>query len=162
MNISPGNYGNNSLGRMDGSGYEINPIIGEPYPDNIVLRADYGRVVAEYWADGPDSETPPGHWNVLANKVSDDSRLVKKVEGSGPELSELEWDVKCYFALNAAQHDAATAAWTCKRIYDYGRPSTMCRYMGSKGQSSKKGIPGSFEEISYDHEGGFLAGFQAV
>ena len=67
MNISPGNYGNNSLGRMDGSGHEINPIIGDPYPDNIVLRADYGRVVAEYWADGPDSETPPGHWNVLAN-----------------------------------------------------------------------------------------------
>ena len=153
MNISPGNYGNNSLGRMDGTGHQINPIIGEPYPDNIVLRADYGRVVAEYWADGPDSETPPGHWNVLANKVSDDSRLVKKVEGSGPELSELEWDVKCYFALNAAQHDAATAAWTCKRIYDYGRPITMCRYMGSKGQSSEKGIPGSFEEISYDPEG---------
>ena len=153
INISPRIFGNNSLGRMDGIGHGINPFIGEPYFDNQVIRADYGRVIAEFWADGPDSETPPGHWNVLANKVVDDPRMVRKIEGSGPELSQLEWDVKCYFAMNAAQHDAATAAWTCKRIYDYGRPVSMCRYMGSKGQSSDKGALGSFAEISYDHEG---------
>ena len=33
--------------------------------------ADFARVLAEYWADGPSSETPPGHWNALANKVTD-------------------------------------------------------------------------------------------
>ena len=153
INISPSRYGNNTLGRMDGVGYEVNPFTGEPYLENIVLRADYGRAVAEYWADGPDSETPPGHWNVLANNVTDSSDDIRRIEGSGPKLSALEWDVKCYFALNGALHDAATAAWTCKRIYDYGRPITMCRYMGSKGQSSEKGIAGSFEEISYDSEG---------
>ena len=153
INISPRVFGNNSLGKMDGIGHGLNPFSGEPYADNQVMRADYGRVIAEFWADGPDSETPPGHWNVLANKVADDPRVVRKVEGSGPELSQLEWDVKCYFAMNAAQHDAATAAWTCKRIYDYGRPVSMCRYMGSKGQSSDKGSPGSFAEISYDPEG---------
>ena len=34
-------------------------------------RADFARVLAEFWADGPTSETPPGHWNVIANYVSD-------------------------------------------------------------------------------------------
>ena len=27
--------------------------------------------MAEFWADGPKSETPPGHWNTLANAVAD-------------------------------------------------------------------------------------------
>ena len=60
---------------------------------------------------------------------------------------------KCYFAMNGAQHDAATSAWTCKRIYDYGRPITMCRYMGLKGQSTDKGDSGTFAELTYDPEG---------
>jgi hypothetical protein len=29
-------------------------------------------VPTEYWADGPKSETPPGHWYKIANDVSDD------------------------------------------------------------------------------------------
>ena len=32
----------------------------------------------------------------------------------GPELDALEWDVKLYFALNGAVHDAAVAAWGVK------------------------------------------------
>ena len=31
--------------------------------------------LAEFWADGPKSETPPGHWNTVANEVSDSSAL---------------------------------------------------------------------------------------
>ena len=34
-------------------------------------RGDFARVLAEFWADGPESETPPGHWNTIANDVSD-------------------------------------------------------------------------------------------
>jgi hypothetical protein len=26
--------------------------------------------IAEYWADGPNSELPPGHWNLFAQFVS--------------------------------------------------------------------------------------------
>ena len=33
---------------------------GAPYPPQIVKRADFARVMAEFWADGPKSETPPG------------------------------------------------------------------------------------------------------
>ena len=45
----------------------------------MVLRGDYTRVLAEYWADGPDSETPPGHWFALLNYVSDQPDLIKKI-----------------------------------------------------------------------------------
>ena len=153
MNISPQVYANNTLGRMDGEGHGNNPVTGDTYPDNKVLRADYGRVIAEFWADGPDSETPPGHWNVVANEVTNHPKMIRRIEGRGPVVNDLEWDVKCYFAMNGAQHDAATAAWTCKRIYDYGRPISMCRYMGSMGQSTDKGSSGTFAELTYDPEG---------
>lgn len=153
MNISPQVFANHSLGRMDGTGHGNNPVTGEPYPDNVVMRGDYGRVIAEFWADGPNSETPPGHWNVVANEVMDHPEMVLRIGGVGPVVDALEWDVKCYFAMNAAQHDAATTAWTCKRIYDYGRPIAMCRYMGLMGQSSDVGSSGSFAERTYNLEG---------
>ena len=44
-------------------------------------------MLAEFWADGPDSETPPGHWFVILNEVNDHPLLERRFEGSGPELS---------------------------------------------------------------------------
>ena len=72
IDISPATDGNNPLGTYDGAGYDVNPVTGEPYEPNIVPRGDFGRVLAEFWADGPNSETPPGHWNTIANAVADD------------------------------------------------------------------------------------------
>ena len=72
MDISPGAFGNNTLGANDGSGHPVNPVTGLPYPPNMVKPGDFARVLAEFWADGPSSETPPGRWNVIANKVGDD------------------------------------------------------------------------------------------
>ena len=72
------------------------------------------RVMVEFWADGPKSETPPGHWNVLANKVGDELGTNLHIGGSGPQVDRLEWDVKTYLALNGAVHDAAIAAWGLK------------------------------------------------
>ncbi|MDC0936935.1 vanadium-dependent haloperoxidase [Pirellulales bacterium] len=136
MNISPNTAGNRILGTHDDRGYAVNPATGLAYEDNLVKAADYGRVLAEFWADGPESETPPGHWNVLANEVSDSPLLEKRIGGVGPVVDDLEWDVKLGFALNGAVHDAAVAAWGTKRQYDYTRPITMIRYQGSLGQSS--------------------------
>ena len=136
VDISPGAIGNNTLGENDGTGHELNPATGHPYAPNPVLLADFGRVLAEYWADGPDSETPPGHWNTIANKVTDTPGFEKRFQGTGPILDDLEWDVKMYLALNAALHDAAIAAWGVKAHYDYVRPITAIRHMGGLGQSS--------------------------
>ena len=141
IDISPGAMGNNSLGTNDGRGHKLNPATGKPYAPYRVPRGDFARVLAEFWADGPHSETPPGHWNVLANQVADHPATIKRVGGAGPAVDDLEWDVKVYFALNAALHDAACEAWSLKRYYDGGRPIQFIRYMAQWGQSSDKSQP---------------------
>ena len=152
IDISPAVYGNNSLeysgkygdGTLDiydGRGYATNPVTGLPYAPNIVKRGDFARVIAEYWADGPSSETPPGHWNVLANDIADHPLTIKRIGGTGPVVDDLEWDVKAYFAINAAVHDAACACWSIKRYYDGWRPISAIRYVGGLGQSTDPRLP---------------------
>ena len=122
-------------------GYEINPITKEPYEPNIVLRGDYTRVLAEFWADGPDSETPPGHWFTLLNYVNDQPDLVRSYRAQTEILDSLEWDVKCYFILGGAMHDAAISTWGIKGYYDYLRPVSAIRYMAEQGQSTDTLLP---------------------
>lgn len=119
-----------------GKGRERNPVTGEPYAAQIVPRGDYTRVLAEFWADGPDSETPPGHWFTILNEVGDHPMLEKRYRGEGETLTDLEWDVKAYLALGGAMHDVAIASWAVKGRYDYIRPVSAIRYMASMGQSS--------------------------
>lgn len=141
VDISPGHSGNNMLGTNDGDGHETNPATSEPYAPNKVARADFARVLTEFWADGPASETPPGHWNTIANSISYSTGFERRIGGDGPVLDPLEWDVKLYLALNGAVHDAAIAAWGVKGYYDSVRPISMIRYMGAKGQSSDPKAP---------------------
>ncbi len=141
VDISPASFGNNSLGANDGNGRTLNPVTGQPYTPNIVKRGDYVRALTEFWADGPTSETPPGHWNAVANDIADHPLTVKRIGGTGPVVDDLEWDVKTYFALNAAGHEAACAAWSVKRYYDAWRPISAIRYVGALGQSSDPARP---------------------
>ena len=129
IDASPGALGNNALGSNDGAGHALNPITGAAYAPQVVKRSDYWRIVAEYWADGPSSETPPGHWNVIANKVSDSSGFKRQFAGTGNEVSKLEWDVKTYLALNGALHDAAITAWEIKRDSITARPISLVRFL---------------------------------
>ena len=99
-------------------------------------RGDYTRILAEFWADGPDSETPPGHWFVILNYVSDHPATVKQLGGTGPVLDDLEWDVKAYLVMAGGMHDVAVACWGTKGWYDYIRPISAIRYMSDQGQSS--------------------------
>ncbi len=141
IDISPNARGNNTLGTNDGSGHTVNPVTGLPYTPQFVPAGDYYRVLAEFWADGPDSETPPGHWFTIANYVSDHPLVVKRFGGVGPVLDDLEWDVKLYFALAGAVHDSAVVAWGGKGWYDYIRPISAIRYMADNGQSSDPTAP---------------------
>lgn len=141
MDISPGAIGGNSLGANDGTGHDINPVTGQPYEPQVVNVGDFTRAMVEYWADGPKSETPPGHWNVLANDVGDALGTELRIGGSGPLVDRLEWDVKTYLALNGAVHDAAIAAWGLKGHYDSARPISMVRYLANLGQSSDPAGP---------------------
>ncbi|WP_255463258.1 FG-GAP-like repeat-containing protein [Microbulbifer sp. YPW1] len=117
-------------------GYDVNPVTGEPYAPQMVKRADYARVLAEFWADGPDSETPPGHWFVLMNDIFDHPEFERRFQGEGELIGPLEWDVKAYFALGGTMHDAAISAWSIKGYYDYLRPVSAIRIMADLGQSS--------------------------
>jgi hypothetical protein len=136
-------------------GYASNPVTGAPYTPQIVPRGDYARVLAEFWADGPSSETPPGHWYVILNEVNDHPDLVKRFGGAGEILGPLEWSVKSYFALGGAMHDSAIAAWGIKGWYDYIRPLSAIRAMSDYGQSSDPGSP-SYSADGITLEPGFI------
>jgi len=131
------NFYNEETGGDPSPGHSINPVTGEPYAPQLVPRGDYARVLAEFWADGPDSETPPGHWFTILNYVSDHPLLEKRFGGEGEVLDDLEWDVKAYFTLGGAMHDTAITAWGIKGWYDYIRPISAIRYMADQGQSSE-------------------------
>jgi hypothetical protein len=78
---------------------------------------DAQKVKAEYWADGPRSEFPPGHMAVFAQALS---RMRKDT---------LDQDAKLFFALGSALMDASIAAWACKYDpkNDFVRPITAIR-----------------------------------
>jgi hypothetical protein len=81
---------------------------------------DEQKMTAEYFADGPNTEFPPGHWARFAELVSRRDRHT------------LDDDVKMFFALGNALLDASIAAWDAKRAYDSERPATAihCLYAG--------------------------------
>ena len=128
-------------------GHDLNPRTGQPYAPQMVPRGDYTRILAEFWADGPDSETPPGHWFTILNYVNDHPLLEKRFKGQGDILDDLEWDVKAYLTLGGAMHDAAISAWGVKGYYDYIRPVSAIRYLAEQGQSSDPSL------FNYDPNG---------
>jgi hypothetical protein len=83
---------------------------------------DEQKTIAEYWADGPRSELPPGHWNLFAQFVSRRDR-------HGIQEHGIDLDVKLFFALTNAVFDAGICAWDNKCAYASVRPITAVRYL---------------------------------
>jgi hypothetical protein len=81
---------------------------------------DEQKMIAEYWADGPRSELPPGHWNLFAQFVS-------HRDHHGESKHGIERDVKLFFALTNAVSDAGCCAWDNKRAFNSVRPITAIR-----------------------------------
>jgi PAP2 superfamily len=91
---------------------------------------DRSKARAEYWADGPKSEQPPGHWVLFAGAVS------------RKRAQSIDQDAQLNFALSNALHDAGISAWNAKRHYDFIRPVTAVR-TSQKGKLIKaRGGPG--------------------
>jgi hypothetical protein len=88
--------------------------------DNILAESaglnDRKKSIAVYWADGPGSETPPGHWNLIAQWLSRRHRQT------------LDQDAKMFLALNGGLLDASIACWKTKYQFDYGRPISVVRH----------------------------------
>jgi hypothetical protein len=88
--------------------------------DLSAALTDEQKMIAEYWADGPRSELPPGHWNLFAQFVS-------RRDHRGDHEQGLERDVKLFFALTNAISDAGCCAWDNKRAFNSARPITAIR-----------------------------------
>jgi hypothetical protein len=73
--------------------------------------------------------------------VSDHPLFEKRWMGEGEILDNLEWDVRSYFAMGGAMHDAAICAWGIKGYYDGNRPVSVIRKMAENGQSTSDTLP---------------------
>jgi hypothetical protein len=87
--------------------------------DVSAALTDEEKMISEYWADGPGSELPPGHWNLFA-------QLIAQRSGHGHGLDR---DVKLFFALTSAILDAGCCAWDNKCTFVSVRPITAIRYL---------------------------------
>jgi hypothetical protein len=88
------------------------------------------KLIVEYWADGPASELPPGHWGLFAQFVSQ------------RDQHTIDQDVKMFFAMHNASFDAGIVAWHVKRKYDSVRPITAIRYFEARSNSPCLGRAG--------------------
>jgi PAP2 superfamily len=88
------------------------------------------KLIVEYWADGPASELPPGHWGLFAQAVSN------------RDANNIDKDVKLFFAMHNASFDAGIVAWHLKRKYDGVRPITAIRRLRGGQQTYAWGGPG--------------------
>ncbi len=79
------------------------------------------KTVADYWANGPRSETPPGHWMLFSQFVS--AQFISR-----KNKHDISGDIKMFFALSNAVFDAGIAAWDAKRAFDSVWPITAVHY----------------------------------
>jgi membrane-associated phospholipid phosphatase len=91
---------------------------------------DRQKMIAEYFADGPHSELPPGHWDLFAQFVS------------ARDHHTVDEDAKLFFVLTNAIFDAGIVAWDAKRAFDSVRPATAVPYLLQGQQIRAWGGPG--------------------
>ncbi len=106
---------------------------GLPSLDSEQYAADYNEVkelgaavgstrteeqaqIALFWADGAATETPPGHWNSIAQIIA---------AGQGNTLEE---NARLFALLNIAMADAAICAWDAKYTFHFWRPVTAINF----------------------------------
>ena len=102
---------------------------GPPSLDSEQYAADYDEVkelgaaigstrtkeqteIALFWADGVGTETPPGHWNSIAQTIATARGNV------------MEENARLFALLNIAMADAAMCAWNAKYTFHFWRPMT--------------------------------------
>jgi len=109
------------------------PIFVQQAQDLVTFSAnltDEQKMIAEYWADGPHSELPPGHWDLFAQFVS------------ARDHHELADDVKMFFAMTNAIFDGGIVAWDAKRAFNSVRPVTAIPFLFQGQQIQAWGGPG--------------------
>src|SRR5437667_8548858 len=72
--------------------------------------------IALFWADGAGTETPPGHWNSIA-------QIIGAAQGN-----TLEENARLFALLNIAMADAAICSWDAKYTFHFWRPVTAIAF----------------------------------
>jgi hypothetical protein len=93
------------------------------YEEVKQLGADVGSTrtedqteIALFWADGAGTETPPGHWNSIAQTIA------------ASRGTTLEQNARLFALLNIAMADAAICSWDAKYTYHFWRPVTAIAF----------------------------------
>jgi PAP2 superfamily len=79
-------------------------------------RTEDQTEIALFWADGAGAETPPGHWNSIA-------QIIGPAQGT-----TLEENARLFALLNIAMADAAICSWDAKYTYHFWRPVTAIAF----------------------------------
>lgn len=93
------------------------------------------KMLAEYWAGGPGTVTPPGMWMVFMDVV---------IRSNGLTLYE---EIKNYTILASGLYQAGICAWRLKRDHLQARPVQMIRemeYMSAISQSWNDKVLGQY------------------
>jgi membrane-associated phospholipid phosphatase len=86
-------------------------------------------LIARFWSDGAGTATPPGHWNEIAQDVS---------EQRGNSVAQ---NARMFALLNISQADAAIVSWDAKYVYDFWRPVTGIRAADTDGNPDTAADP---------------------
>jgi hypothetical protein len=84
-------------------------------------RTDDQSEIALFWSDGGGTETPPGHWNHIAQDVS---------KARGLSIAE---NARLFALLNLALADAGICCWDAKFVHNLWRPVTAIREADTDG-----------------------------
>ena len=88
---------------------QLGPLVGS------TRTADQSEI-ALFWADGAGTETPPGHWNSIA-------QIIGASQGT-----TLEENARLFALLNIAMADAAICSWDAKYTFHFWRPVTAIAF----------------------------------
>jgi hypothetical protein len=111
------------------SGAQFRDAVGPPALDSPEYTAAFNEVkemgsatstmrtadqsaIAQFWADGGGTSTPPGHWNRIAQTVA---------QSQGNTLEE---NSRMFALLGITLADAAIVSWDNKYAYNHWRPVT--------------------------------------
>jgi hypothetical protein len=114
--------------------------LGPPALDSVAYAEAYNEVktlggaasartpeqseIALFWADGAGTETPPGHWNSIAQTVA------------AERGNTMPQNARLFALLNVAMADAAICAWDAKYAFNFWRPVTAVRNGGADGNEA--------------------------
>ena len=107
---------------------DLNEIKALGAATNSTRTAEQSQI-ALFWDDGAGTETPPGHWNSIAQRVA---------AGQGNSLQD---NARLFALLNLALADAAICAWDAKYCFDFWRPVTAIRNADQDGNPATEPDP---------------------